>query len=70
MFLSKSQLVAITGYKYRKLQIQWLEAKGWAFNVNSKGEIQVLEDEMRRMMLGGDVQRQATPNFAALLRAN
>jgi hypothetical protein len=69
MFLNRAQLQAITGYKYRKLQIRWLEKRGWAFSVNSKGEVQVLEDEMRRNMIGGNAERQATPNFAALLRA-
>ena len=67
MFLSATELHALTGYKRAADQRRWLEKRGWAFEVRGDGKNCVLIEEARNRMLTGAAHQRATePNLVAL----
>ncbi len=66
MFLSLSELVALTGYKRRGCMIRWLQANGFIFRVAADGYPRVLDEHVKMQLSGIGSTRRNTPNFKAL----
>jgi len=68
-FLTKDEIVELTGKKLVTKQIAWLTKKGWIFEINATGR-PIISREYTRAKLGvvSTVQPVGNqPNFAALL---
>lgn len=66
MFLSLSELVALTGYKRRGCMIRWLHANGFIFRIAADGYPRVLDEHVKMQLLGIASTRRNTPNLEAL----
>lgn len=64
-YLSKSELVDLTGYKWIKMQIQWLIDHHYAFEI-ARGEPRVLREYVRGKLSEDQKVNKAAPNFGAL----
>lgn len=42
MFLTREEIINLTGYKYRNKQIQWLLNHGYKFDISADGSPKVL----------------------------
>lgn len=62
-FLTKDELKIITGYSRSEKIKSWLNSYSIKFAENKNGYPVVLEDEYRRVMLGGNTFPEAAPNF-------
>ncbi len=65
MFLSREEIVDLTGLKKPALQLRWLRDRGWPVEEDSKGRPKLLAEVVRARM-GGTVQHKTEPNFGAL----
>lgn len=61
MFLSRDDLVALTGYKQRAKVCSWLDAHRWRYVVSASGWPVVAVEEARRHLRGGRDQRGRGP---------
>ena len=79
LFLSPAELVALTGFKARHCQVQWLERNRWRFALTRSKEPRVARDHFNERMGCGAPSTKyadainlaaaaAQPNFAALDR--
>ncbi|WP_288365535.1 DUF4224 domain-containing protein [uncultured Marinobacter sp.] len=71
MFLSKDEIVRLTGKKTRHTQKQVLDAMGITWKENGIGELVVSRKHVERVLGGepGEIYHQgqeAMPNFAAI----
>lgn len=70
MFLSKDEVIELTGYKVPALQCRWLRDRGWVFEQNRNNRPIVGRGYAKSRLGGGDlaapIQGGARPNFAAL----
>ena len=69
-FLSKEEIIELTGKKRTAFQIAWLAKKGWIFETNAAGRPIIGREYARRKLGGGQpapVPAIVQPNFAALL---
>lgn len=67
-FVSRDELVELTGYRRPSAQAQWLAAKGFTFMVNAAGR-PILHRAHVAAKLGGvhtDTEKPWEPNLAAL----
>lgn len=65
MFLSKPQLVALTGYRSNKAQSKWLANNGYKFDIRADGQPVVLVEQLRqRQCLKSD--SKPGPNLSIL----
>lgn len=65
MFLTPTELEALTGYKKPKLQRDWLLKNGYRFDVRADGRASVLASQVTARQ-GGQRERHAAPNWDAL----
>lgn len=63
------ELSLLTGYKWRRCIIRWLQANGFVFRVAANGYPRVLEDHARNLLSGMVPRLRNTPNLAALKRS-
>jgi hypothetical protein len=70
LFLTRDELIQLTGYRQRRRQVAWLQARGYTVEVNGRGAVLVLRDHVRHV-LGGPGQDSAAeqPDFTALDKA-
>jgi hypothetical protein len=79
LFLTRAELIELTGFKARHAQARWLDGHRWRYVTNSRNEPRVAREHFNeRMGCGGragthaDAINQAAacvqPNFAALDR--
>ncbi len=72
MFLTEKELIDLTDCQRSHEQKQWLEARGWVYEVSRLGTVKVLR-RYAEMRLGLPIQggetKQAEPDFSALGRA-
>lgn len=79
LFLSHTELAALTGFKARHCQVHWLERNRWRFALTRSKEPRVARDHFNeRMGCGASTMKNADainlaaaaaqPNFAALDR--
>lgn len=65
--LTSDEVQDITGFKLNRLQVEWLQRKGWRFEVNAIGRPVVARKYAEKMLGCADdatvIQR---PNFGAL----
>ncbi|MBL0423467.1 DUF4224 domain-containing protein [Ramlibacter sp. AW1] len=65
--LSPEEVQEITGFKLPRLQVDYLQRKGWRFEVNAIGRPIVARKYAERMLGCGDEPAQVVrPNFGAL----
>ncbi len=72
MFLTPEELVELTDCQRSHEQKQWLDARGWVYEVSRLGTVKVLRKyvEMRfGIPIGGAEPCQSEPDFSALGRA-
>jgi hypothetical protein len=65
MFLSASELRALTGRTRQSAQMRWLRGHGWKFTVNALGQPIVAVAEANRHLVGGTARKE-TPNWGAI----
>lgn len=66
MFLSAAEMAELTDTKVRRLQIEWLDRKRWAYTVSRMGNPKVLRSYAERKHgLGVATQGEAEPDFSA-----
>ena len=72
LFLTRDELIELTGYKSAALQCRWLAARGWVFERNAANRPIVGRAYANaRLGCGGESDAPAQtirPNFAALMR--
>jgi hypothetical protein len=69
LLLSAEELIAVTGYRIRAMQIRWLARKGWRFEVNGNRSPVVARKYAEKMLGCGTSEEQGCkPNFDALRR--
>lgn len=68
LFLTVEELVALTGRKSCRHQLQWLETKGWKHEVNAAGKPIVSRAYAESRLGGGqdNSARRFRPNLAAI----
>lgn len=67
IFLTSSEVEALTGFKMASRQIIWLRTKGWRFEINGNRRPIVARKYVEKMLgCGVPDQSTYTPNFAAL----
>lgn len=66
MFLNSDELEQLTGYKYAKYQIRWLQENFIAFKLNGMGAPVVLRSALESAIVGNVGGTTAKPNFGAL----
>lgn len=72
MILTPQELVELTDCQRSHEQKQWLDARGWVYEVSRLGTVKVLRRyaEMRLgIPVGGDEPKHSEPDFSALGRA-
>jgi hypothetical protein len=72
LFLSPTEVEALTGFKSHARQCRWLHVEGWRFVISGNGKPVVARKYAEKMLgCAGDDQFNPapTPNFGALLRA-
>jgi hypothetical protein len=72
MFLTPEELADLTGYSLPSKQREWLDARGWVYEVSAFGRVKVLRRyaEMRLgIPVGAAEPRQSEPDFSAIGRA-
>jgi hypothetical protein len=65
MFLTRTELVELTGYKKPALQRRWLVENGYRFDVRADGLASVLSSQVAARQ-GVGREKQVTPNWDAL----
>ena len=65
MFLTNEQLKKLTGYETPAGFARWLDARGWRYERNRRGEVVLLTSYMEAMM-GNAPARVAGPKFEAI----
>lgn len=69
-FLTKEEVIELTGMKRQASQITWLSKKGWIFEVNAAGRPIISREYVRAKLGGGSASAQpkvgGQPNFDAL----
>ena len=70
MFLTKEELVELTGYKSRKKQMQWLAQNDIKFLVSGIGEPKVLKSAIEELLGAGEsgkrLRKRVEPNWDAI----
>lgn len=66
MFLTATDLEALTGRKRWRSQVQWLQTHGYRHDLTAAGRPVVLREEVERHMLGSDKKRAAQPRLDLL----
>jgi len=69
MFLTADELYALTGYRRKSGQIEWLRAKRWRFEITREGFPRVARGYYERRMIASIEQPTRLPkkpNFALL----
>lgn len=65
--LTPDEVNEITGFKLNRLQVDWLQRKGWRFEVNAVGRPVVARKYAEKMLgCGEEGAAVVRPNFAAL----
>lgn len=65
--LTPDEVNEITGFKLNRLQVDWLQRKGWRFEINAVGRPVVARKYAEKMLgCGEDGGMAVRPNFAAL----
>lgn len=65
--LTPDEVHDVTGFKLNRLQVDWLQRKGWRFEVNAVGRPVVARKYAEKMLgCGDDSAVVMRPNFAAL----
>lgn len=68
--LTPDEVQDITGFKLNRLQVDWLQRKGWRFEVNAIGRPIVARKYAEKMLGCGDdtmlMGQAPAPNFGAL----
>jgi hypothetical protein len=57
MFLSKDELIKLTGYRRPSYQRRWLRHRGWAFEIGADKRPKVLREHARRQPCAVDSRR-------------
>lgn len=65
MFLSRPDLIALTGYKVSSRQVEVLRSLGIPFAL-VRGEVKVLADHVRAAIEGRPVRQVREPNMEAV----
>jgi hypothetical protein len=67
LLLTPDEVQEITGFKLPRLQVDYLQRKGWRFEVNAIGRPIVARKYAEKMLgCGEDSGQVVRPNFAAL----
>jgi hypothetical protein len=66
MFLTKDELIELTETSVRKKQMDWLESRGYKYDIGTKGGIKVYAKAVEERMHHQPKSRKNTPNFEAL----
>lgn len=61
-FLTRPELIELTGYSVRGKQVEWLRSNGWPFEVAADGGPRVLRAAMLARM-GGEAQPNQEPQL-------
>lgn len=66
MFLTKEELIGLTGYKVGKLQIKWLIEHGYKFDIRASGLPTVLKAHIDNKLggFGHLAKKQEQPDFS------
>ncbi len=66
MFLTKDQIVRMTGYKFKNMQIRWLAEHGYKFDVTAAGNPIVLEAHINERLGGtsNKLLKSPQPDFS------
>ncbi len=73
MFLTRSELLEMTGYVRPKAQARWLAENQYPFEIGADGYPRVLQSCVEKRLGGAAIeaaasrQRRTEPNFAALV---
>lgn len=71
MFLTEAELQELTECVQPEAQRRWLTARGWPFEISSKGRNRVLRSVMERQMgIVTKAKKQAEPDFSAVRKAS
>ena len=62
-FLSASEVATLTGFKLPHRQVDWLQRKGWRFEVNRNGR-PIVARKYAEKMLGCAADDRNTPSIA------
>ncbi len=65
-FLTKDDLVSLTGYKRAAEQRRWLVQNGYAFDVRGDGRPTLLWEQVEARNIGTNSRRVLGPNLEAL----
>lgn len=68
MFLEADDLYALTGYKRKSAQVQWLTDHGFQFDITCTGRPAVTAAQVERRQLSCAVESYAGPKFDSILR--
>lgn len=67
LFLSKDELVTLTGFRLPTRQANWLRRKGWRFEINANRQPVIARKYAEKMLgCGGSDEPFFEPNFAML----
>lgn len=66
MFLSKEEIVKLTGRKFKTMQIKWLLQQGYKFEVTANGDPIVLTAHLNERLGGHNSKshKASQPNFS------
>lgn len=68
-FLSKDELITLTGYKDIPYQLSWLDNNGWIYIVNSRGKPVVGREYCNTRMAGAQIignRIEQLPDFSKI----
>ncbi|MBS0424573.1 MAG: DUF4224 domain-containing protein [Proteobacteria bacterium] len=69
LFLTQSELSELTDCQKRSKQTEWLDRRGWRYEVSRLGKVKVLRSyaEMRMgMPVNGEQEQTTEPDFSSL----
>jgi hypothetical protein len=68
MFLSKEEIIQLTGYKFPKKQAEFLRSRGYVFEVDCYGNPIILRSYLEQILGGTKLRstRKTEPDIAAL----
>lgn len=58
MFLTREELVALTGFKRPSTQARWLRERGWRFDVRNDGSVILHEAEVKARLCSRSVRKE------------
>ena len=69
VFVPRSELIILTGYKLPARQIEWLHTRGWTYETDRLGRPKVSKSYLEARMMGkGEITTRGVPTMDFMRR--